>query len=353
MGYLPLRTAIADYLRAARGVRCAPEQVLITSGSQQALDLTARVLLDPGDQAWMEDPGYHGARGALVGAEAEVVPVPVDAEGLDVAAGRRLAPEARLAYVTPSRQLPLGVTMPLARRVELLRWASEVNAWIVEDDYDSEFRFAARPVASLQGIDGSGSVLYAGTFSKVTFPALRLGYLVLPERLVDAFAATRLFMDYHTPYLEQAVMTDFIVEGHFERHIRRTRAVYQERQGALLRAAREHLPGVVQLAPSDGGLTLIGWLDPAFAAAVARGARSPNGHRALGTGGAPGALELPDARICRAAAERGVDVLPLSRFSTRPESLRPGLLFGYAGIRESEMADGMRTMADAIASLGA
>src|SRR5215208_4673656 len=228
-GHPPLRAAVAEYLNAARGVRCTPEQVLITAGSQQALDLCARTLLDPGDRAWVEDPGYLGARGAIVAAGAQPVPVPVDAEGLDVAAGRERCPRARLAFVTPSRQLPLGMTMSASRRLALLEWAARAGAWVIEDDYDSEFRYASRPLAALQGLDPHGCVLYVGTFSKVMFPSLRLGYLVVPPRLAEAFAAARHFADYCPPYLEQAVMSDFITEGHFERHIRRMRTIYRER----------------------------------------------------------------------------------------------------------------------------
>ena len=186
-GYRPLREAIAQYVAAARAVKCDAEQIVIVSGAQQALDLAARLLLDPGDEAWMEDPGYGGARAALLAAGVKPVAVPVDDAGLDVVAGQRLSPKARLAYVTPSHQYPTGVVMTLARRLELLRWAERSRGWIVEDDYDSEYRYASRPVASLQGLDTSKCVIYCGTFSKVLFPSLRLGYVIVPPQLVDAF----------------------------------------------------------------------------------------------------------------------------------------------------------------------
>lgn len=202
-GYGPLRAGISAYLRAARAVRCSPEQVIVVSGSQQALDLAARVLLDPGDAAWVEEPGYAGARAALLGAGARLVPVPVDEEGLDVAAGARLGPDARLVHVTPSHQYPLGATMSLARRLELLGWARRSGAWVLEDDYDSEYRYAGRPLEALQGLDAEGRVIYVGTFSKVLFPSLRLGYLVLPPDLVDAFAAARELTDRHPPGPDQ------------------------------------------------------------------------------------------------------------------------------------------------------
>ena len=227
-GYPPLRRAIAEYLRAARGIDCFPEQVIVTSGSQQALDLAARVLLDPGDTAWVEDPGYGGARGALTAAGVRCAPVPVDAEGLSVTQGEALAPQARMAYVSPSHQYPLGVTMSLPRRMALLSWARRRGAWIAEDDYDSEFRYAGRPLAALQGLDPAGRVIYIGTFSKVLFPALRLGYLVAPAGVVDAFAAARALTDRHPPGPSQAVVAEFLSAGHFARHIRRMRTLYPD-----------------------------------------------------------------------------------------------------------------------------
>ncbi|HJU89167.1 MAG TPA: PLP-dependent aminotransferase family protein [Gemmatimonadaceae bacterium] len=317
-GHLPLRTAIADYLRAARGVRCMPEQVMITAGSQQAIDACARVLLDVGDQAWLEDPGYHGARGALAAAGARVVAVPVDAEGLVVTEGRRRAPGARLAFVTPSRQLPLGVTLSTSRRQELLDWAAGADAWVLEDDYDSEFRYASKPQSALQGIDRHGCVIYIGTFSKVMFPALRLGYAVLPECLVDVFAAARHFTDYHSPYLEQAVMADFVIEGHFERHIRRMRSIYQERRHILLDALREQLSDEVVPDETDGGMTLIAWL-----------------------------RRRDDVDVARAAREAGIDVLPLTPFALE-HRVRPGMLMGYSGVRDADLREGVVQLAAAI-----
>ena len=258
-GYRPLREAIADYVKAARGVRCDADQVIVVSGSQQGLDLAARLLLDPGDSAWIEDPGYRGARGALIGAGAKLIPVPVDAEGLDVDAGRARGPEARLLYVTPSHQYPLGVTMSLARRLALLEWASQSGAWILEDDYASQYRYSGRPLACLQGLDTRARVIYVGTFSKVLFPSLRLGYLVVPPDLVKAFVAARALADWHSPLVEQAALADFIVEGHFERHVRRMRRLYAERQGFLVEAAARHLEGLVKDEPgrsryATGGL---------------------------------------------------------------------------------------------------
>ena len=316
-GYLPLREALAEYLVSARGVRCVPEQIMIVNGSQEALDLTARVVLDPGDSAWMEDPGYFGALGALAAAGAHVVHVPVDADGLVVSHGVRTAPDARLAFVTPARQLPLGVTLSLARRLELVAWARSADAWIFEDDYDSEFRYTGRPLGALHGLDPDGTVIYSGTFSKVMFPSLRLGYLVIPPALLQAFGAARHYLDYSCAYLEQAVLTDFITEGHFERHIRRTRAVYHERQQVLVEAVRCELGDRMNMPPSDSGMTLIGWL----------------------RGG------LSDSCIADAARARGVDVLPVSRFSTRP--MQPGIMLGYAGVRDRDIREGVTRLAQA------
>ncbi|SRR6266851_6959096 len=211
-----------------RGVRCTADQVIIVAGSQGGLDLAARLLLDPGDAAWIEDPGSLAARGALLGAGARLVPVPVDREGLVVAAGIARCPHARLAFVAPSHQAPLGVTLSLARRLALLQWARQQSAWILEDDYDSEYRYAGRPLEALQGLDNANRVIYIGTFSKVLFPALRLGYLVVPSELGEVFIAARRFVDRHVSALEQVALADFMLEGHFTRHLRRMRTLYAE-----------------------------------------------------------------------------------------------------------------------------
>src|SRR5579875_2683161 len=235
-GYRPLREAIAEYLRLARAVRCTADQVIVTDGTQQAFDLTARVLLDPGDTAWVEDPGYGGVRGALQAAGVCCVPVPIDAEGISVQEGMARAPRARLICVSPSHQYPLGIIMPLPRRMALLELARNRGAWIVEDDYDSEFRYRGRPLASLQGLDEAGRVIYTGSFSKTLFPGLRLGYLVAPEKLVDTFARARSLTNRSSAGLEQFLAAEFLSEGHFARHVRRMRALYAERQQALVAA---------------------------------------------------------------------------------------------------------------------
>lgn len=324
-GYAPLREAIAGYLGEARAVRCEASQVIVVTGAQQAVDLAARVLLDPGDTAWVEDPGYQGARGALIAAGIRLAPVPVDAEGLDVRRGARSAPGARLVYVTPSHQYPLGVTMSLNRRLALLEWASASGAWILEDDYDSEYRYAGRPLAALQGLDTAGRVIYAGTFSKVLFPALRLGYLVVPPELVDAFIAARALADRHSPSVTQAALADFIDGGHFARHVRRTRALYAERQAALVHAARRTLGGLLEVAPAEAGMHLMGWLR---------------------TG-------VDDRAAARAALTRAVDVPPLSAYRARPTrpSERGGLMLGYAAYAPREIDEACGRLALALGSV--
>lgn len=322
-GHRPLREAIAAHLAEARAVRSEAGQIIVVNGSQQALDLAARVLLDPGDAVWIEDPGYLGARGALGAAGLRLVPVRVDAQGLDVAEGLRREPAARLAYVTPSHQYPTGVTMSLARRLALLGWASERGAWILEDDYDSEYRYRGRPLAALQGLDTGGRVIYVGTFSKVLCPALRLGYLVVPPDLVDAFVAARALADRHAPPVTQAALADFIAEGHFARHLRLTRALYAERQAALVEAARERLAGLLDVTPSEYGMHLVGSL--------------PRGRS--------------DVAAARAAERLGVQATPLSGYAVRTP--RPeGLVLGYAGFGVEAIRAAVDRLARALAGSG-
>jgi GntR family transcriptional regulator / MocR family aminotransferase len=311
-GYRPLREAIADHIIVARQVHCSPEQVILVSGSQGALHLAARVLLNAGDEVWVEDPGYLGAKTALLAAGAKLIPVPVDEEGLRVDAGIARAPKARLAYVTPSHQFPLGMTLSLKRRLAILDWAKQANAYILEDDYDGEYRFDGRPIASLQGLDDHDSVIYIGTFSKVLFPSLRLGYLIVPPSLIDAFLTMRRSIDVNLPHLEQSVLAEFIAEGHFTRHIRRMRTLYAERRAALLETARE-LP--LELYAPHTGMHLIGWL--------------PSG--------------VDDQAITEDAHEHQVGVLPVSLLAIEPMS-RGGLILGYAALNPQAMKEGVRRL---------
>ena len=318
-GYEPLREAIANYLITARGVRCRADQVMIVAGAQQGLKLCASTVLNQGDAAWMEDPGYFGIRAVLEAAEATVVPVKVDCEGLDVSYGRARAPDARAAFVTPSRQRPLGVTMSLARRLSLLEWASQSRAWLIEDDYDSEFRYVSRPLGALQGLDREGCVIFAGTFSKVMFPALRLGYVVIPDSIHDDFDAARRFSDFHCPQLEQGAMAEFIREGHFESHIRRMRGIYSARKDVLVEALKTELAGRVEVGAADAGMSLVAWLHPGDDA----------------------------ERLTAIAARAGIDIMPLSH-SVIEHQVTPGVMLGFSGISEMEIRAGVRVLAQAL-----
>ncbi len=318
-GHFPLREAIAAHIGITRGVHCSPEQIILTAGSQGALDLVARVLLDPGDLVWVEDPGYLGARGAFLAAGARLVAVPVDREGIDVEAGRQLCREARLAIVTPSHQFPTGVTMSLSRRLALLEWGREAQAWIVEDDYDSEYRFSGRPLEALQGLDSAGRVMYIGTFSKVLFPSLRLGYLVAPSELLKGFIAARRFIDVHLPLLEQMALADFIAEGHFARHLRKMRLLYLERRNALVDALTRELGDILDVAVPEAGMHLVAWLPSGMSAQVA----------------------------AHLAAAHGLHILPISQSSLRPLQ-REGLLLGFASASPEELRAGVQTLALAL-----
>ncbi len=319
LGYQPLREAIAGYLSTSRGVKCVADQVMIVSGVQEALDLTARLLLNPGDRVCMEDPGYTGAAVAFEAAGARISTAPIDEGGMELRPASLRG--AKLVYVTPAHQYPLGITMSLPRRLALLEWARQSGALIFEDDYDSEYRYSGRPVPALQGLDQDGSVLFAGTFNKVLFPSLRMGYLVIPPDLVDAFAATRSATSRHAPVLEQAVLCDFIAEGHFGRHLRRMREVYAERLAVLLESARGRLAGLLEISTIEAGLHTVGWL------------REGIGEEAA----------------TRAAARRDVEVVPLSVHS-RGRLKRAGLQLGFAAVDANEIRRGVRELAAALES---
>ncbi|QBD83176.1 PLP-dependent aminotransferase family protein [Ktedonosporobacter rubrisoli] len=318
-GYFPLREAIAAHIGITRGVHCSPEQIIMTSGSQGALDLIARVLLNPGDPVWVEDPGYWGARGALLAAEARPIAVPVDNEGIEVKIGQMLCPNAHLAIVTPSHQFPSGVTMSLDRRLTLLKWAREARAWIVEDDYDSEFRFSGRPLEALQGLDSAGRVLYIGTFSKVLFPALRLGYLVAPPELLKGFLAARYFIDVHLPLLEQMALADFMIEGHFVRYLRKMRQQYLERRDALVEALVRGMGASVDITIPEAGMHLVVWLPQDVSAQA----------------------------VMHKAKARRIYIVPVSQFSTRALP-RDGLLLGFASSSPLELRSGVQTLVELI-----
>ncbi|HEX6484190.1 MAG TPA: PLP-dependent aminotransferase family protein [Ktedonobacteraceae bacterium] len=315
-GYLPLRQAIATHIGMTRGVHCSPEQIFLTTGAQEALDLVARVLLDQGEAAWIEDPGYSGPRGALLAAGAHLVAVPVDGEGLEVRAGRQICPKARLAMVTPSHQLPTGVTMSLSRRLALLDWSRETGAWIVEDDYDSEYRFSGRPLEALYALDRAGRVLYIGTFSKVLFPSLRLGYVVAPPELLTGLKATQRYRAVHLPLLEQIALADFMTEGYFARYLRKMRQLYKERRDALVDALTQELGDRLDITVPEAGLHLAVWL--------------------------PAGMSAP--AVVRRASASGLYLLPISAFSTRPLQ-RDGLVLGFANSSPQELRAGVHTLA--------
>ncbi len=282
-GLPELRAVLCDYLQAARAVRCDPEQIVITNGTQQAIDLAIRVLLRRGDDVWLEDPCYLLTHGALVAAGMRVRPIPVDGEGIDVRAGRRLAPRARAAYVTPSHQYPLGVTLSMPRRLALLEWAQATGAWIIEDDYDSVFRFEGRPLASLQGLDESARVIYAGSLNKVLFPGLRMGYAVVPRALLPAYVNLRNLTDRHPASFNQTVLAQFMAEGHFAAHLRRTRLAYQAARDALTRALARGAGDVLTFSPPEQGMHGVAYLRAGHsdAALVAGAQREGLATRAL------------------------------------------------------------------------
>jgi GntR family transcriptional regulator / MocR family aminotransferase len=317
LGYRPLREAVAAYLNSSRGVKCTAEQVLILSGAQEALDRTARILLNPGESVWMEEPGYPGAGVVFRALGAQIRRVPVDSEGLSLEIGKKRWRAPRLVYVTPGHQFPLGVTMSLRRRLALLEWARRSGVLIFEDDYDSEYRYAGRPVPAMQGLDRSGVVIFAGSFTAVLFPALRLGYLVVPEEMVDVFAAAESVSTHHPPLLEQAVLCDFITEGHFARHIRRMREIYAERLQVLLESAKEKLSGALEISNVEAGLQTVGWLRPG----------------------------LSGEKIANLTAARDVEVVPLSRYASgRPR--RDGLILGFAAVDPKELRRGVEELAE-------
>jgi GntR family transcriptional regulator/MocR family aminotransferase len=260
-GFAPLREVVAHYLNQSRGVHCSAEQILILTSSQQALTLISTLLLDDGDQAWVEDPCYEGARTAFASVGARLVPVPVDADGMNVALAPA-GPAPRLIYLTPSHQYPTGASLSLARRMALLELARERGAWIVEDDYDSEYHYDGRPLPSLQGLDRNERVLYLGTFSKVLFPALRLGYLVLPSSLIEAFTLARTVQDGHTTQWTQAVTASFIEEGHFAAHLRQMRQLYHSRRDLLREELGRLTRGWLDVLPTAGGLKMAVHLPP-------------------------------------------------------------------------------------------
>jgi GntR family transcriptional regulator/MocR family aminotransferase len=318
-GYRPLREAVAHYLGSSRGVRCTADEVVIVSGVQQGLDLLARLLLVPGDPVWMEDPGYFGPVIAFERAGARIIPVPVDEHGLSVTAGMKLCPQARGVFLTPAHQFPLGVTMPLSRRMEVLEWASNTGAFVIEDDYDSEYRFCGQPIPAMQGLDRSDNVIFIGTFTKLLFPSLRLGYLVLPPALIDACVKFRRGSELYMVSLDQAILCDFIVDGHLGRHLRRMRDLYATRLEALQEGGRKYLKGLLDISETQAGL---------YTAAHLRNRMSSRQAEA-------------------AALAHDVDTKALDRFTLQLPDPR-GLLLGFASYDEKTIGEGLVRLAEAL-----
>ena len=310
-----LRAALAAYLGRSRGVSCAAEQIVVVTGSQQGIDLAARLLVRPGARAVVEEPGFEGARNAFLAAGATLAPVAVDDEGLDPDA---LPRDACLALVTPSHQYPLGGVLSWTRRAALLAWASRADAWVIEDDYDGEYRFDGRPIPPLKTLDADDRVLYLGTFSKVMFPALRVGYLVLPPALIEAFARGKLLADGGSPRLEQDALADFLASGAFERHVRRSRARAGARRALLLQALQERLGDRVAICGANSGLHVVLW------------ARDVPGRAA-------GAL-------ARRAAEAGVGIYPITPYYQTPPPLA-GFILGYGALRLETIRPGVARLA--------
>jgi GntR family transcriptional regulator / MocR family aminotransferase len=320
-GYPPLCEAIAQYVSTARGVRCTADQVIVTNGAQHGIDLMSRVLLDAGDVAWVEQPGYRPVRASLRAVGAQIVRVPVDEHGLDVSEGERRAPHARMAFITPSYQAPLGVALTLERRLALLDWATRADAWVLEDDYNGEYRYDTDPIPAVQALDRAGRVIYIGTFSKTLAPGLRVGYLVVPPALVEAVTRARLASDMHSSVAIQAALAEFISGGHFARHIRRTRDLYRQRQLDLLALAPTITGGLLEMRAAPAGMRLLGLLP----------------------------RNVDASAVSWEASERGVLVTPLSRAA--PASItdgREGLLLGYAAYGRAATERALRVLAGVI-----
>jgi GntR family transcriptional regulator/MocR family aminotransferase len=315
-GFAPLREAICTYLTISRGVQCQAEQIIIVAGIQQALHLVSRVLLKPGDPVWIEEPGYFAAQAVFETASAKLIPVGIDADGLNVSAGVSADAKARLVYTTPANQFPLGAAMSIARRLELLRWAAKSKAYILEDDYDGEFRFSSRPLPALQSLDRTGSVIYVGSFSKVLYPALRLGYMVVPAALFERMLVEKFAADFHLPTIDQAIVAEFISGGHLLPHIRRMRSLYLERLEVLLESARSELGGAVTIARPNAGMHVVAVL--------------PTG--------------VDDRAVAVAANGSGVSSLPMSLcYAGRKRT--SGLILGYAAYTPEQIKQGCRRLA--------
>lgn len=318
-GYFPLRSAIADYLGRARGVQSSAEQVIIVNGSQQAVDLIARLTIDRDDWVALEDPGYLGARQCFRGQGANLQGIPVDSEGLEVEILSQHCTPFKLLYVTPSHQFPTGVTLSLSRRLALLQWAEQTRTLILEDDYDSEYRYGERPIPALQGLDQSDRVIYVGTFSKILFPSIRIGYLVIPTAWIPLVSRAKWLCDRQSPLLEQYALTDCIVEGHFERHIRRMRHLYNQRRQVLVNTLKDCFGSQVTILGENAGIHLMAKIETA----------------------------LPDESVIQAAKRLGVGLISAQDYYlTSPNSGE--FIFGYAQLHETQILQGIQKLSQVL-----
>ena len=290
-GYLPLRAAIAAHVADGRGIVCTADDIIVFAGAQQAIDLACRILLLTGDQILCEDPGYDGVFASATAVGAVPISAPVDSLGMDVVEGLRRAPNARMAYATPSKQFPTGVTLDIDRRRTLVEWADRVDGWIIEDDYDSEFRYAGRALPTLFELDRKGRVIYLGTFSKTLFPALRMGFAILPQQLIEAFVSARTVVGRYSPILDQVLVARFMQQGHFARHVRKMRKLYTQRQECLIENVRNHLSDYLDPRETDTGMEIIAKLSPGLSA----------------------------CRLAQAAAKQGLEIMPLSKLAREVE----------------------------------
>jgi GntR family transcriptional regulator / MocR family aminotransferase len=321
LGFGPLRDEIAKHLAQTRGIAVSRERVVVLSGAQQALDLIARLLLDPGESILFEDPGYPGARAAFLAAGVNVVPVGVDDDGMKVSSPSSKLQAARAAYVTPAHQFPLGTTMSLSRRLALLDWARAVKGFVVEDDYDGDFRYSGQPLSAIASLD-SDRVLYIGTFSKVMLPALRLGFLVLPQHIVRQFTSARGFVDRHSPILEQATLAAFMEQGHFARHIRRMRKLYLKKRSVLIKALKTHAADLLDVEAPDTGMHVIARL-----------------HR------------LPDRRAANAVARNSLILMPISYYYAQQHRRGTGLIISFANATLNDIENAVCQIAASLRAL--
>ncbi|OTA18476.1 GntR family transcriptional regulator [Xenorhabdus vietnamensis] len=314
-GYQALKDILCHYVRSTRGLYCHAEQIIIVNGTQQAINLTARVLLRENDEVWLDDPGYDGALGILTSVGAKVRSVIADENGMDISYGIKHWPNAKLVFTAPSHQFPLGSTLSLSRRLTLLEWAAKHQVWIFEDDYNSEFRYFSKPIQALQGLDQQQRVIYAGSFSKMMYPGFRLGFLVVPEQLIEPFKLMKYYTDSHSGYLEQATLAQFISEGHYTRHVRRIRKICYERREVLINAIKKYLPHIFKVQPADSGIHMVCWL--------------LNG--------------LKENEVIEKCHQIGLNVQPLSRYCMKPYE-REAVLLGYAAHTPTEIEENIKRL---------